>query len=121
VVNITAREVTNEAGETVLIVQWTAPEEALTLSPYEKSVRLRIYVGNGWFPDEGQIDVDFAWIDAPLHTSSVVVSAEVYNWIKTTTLAKGINELDIAGMYREQFNGYQNRGYFEGVTFDLIQ
>ncbi|CAB1056041.1 hypothetical protein D1BOALGB6SA_775 [Olavius sp. associated proteobacterium Delta 1] len=119
VVNITTREVVNDAGETVLVVQWTVPDEVLKLSPYEKSLRLRIYVGNGWFTDASQVGVDFAWIDAPLHTSSVVVPAEVYEWVKATTLAKGITKLDIAGMYREQFNGYHNRGYFEGVTFDL--
>jgi len=120
VVNITAREMINEVGETVLVVQWTVPDEALALVPMS-NLRLRMYVGNGWFTDPGQVDVDFCWMDVALHTSSMVVPAEMYEWIKTTTLAKGINELDIAGMYREQYNGYHNRGYFEGVTFGLTQ
>lgn len=120
VVNITARELVDEDGETRFVIQWTVPDSVLALSAYEKSLRLRIYLGNGWFAEPGTTtEPSFCWLDVPIHASTIVVPAEMYSWIKDLTLAQGGTELHVAGMYREQFPGFHNRGYFEGVTYDL--
>ena len=108
-----------------LVIQWAEPDAAMTLPD---STRLRIFVGDGWFnaPKDGSImDYDFLWMDVPLHTGTVVVPVEQWNWVKHKMRDKGRNHVDIGGMYREQFHwerdgigiDHHNRGYFEGISY----
>jgi hypothetical protein len=110
--NITAREIDGR-----LLIQWSEPDGAMTLPD---GTRLRIYVGEGWFNTDftgDDINTVFLWMDVPLHTGSVVVPSEYYEWIKAR-MTDG--KLTIGGMYRQQWGGeYHNRGYFEGISFDI--
>jgi hypothetical protein len=115
-INLQASEIENDNGETRLLVQWAAPDRAMELT---QTTRLRIYIGNGWFATPADGKVFFVWMDVPLHTGSVVVPATAYTWIQDTLGARGETELAIGGMYREQFPGYHNRGYIEGIRFDI--
>ena len=89
------------------------------------SVRLRIFVGNGWMeiPDQGgRLDYHFLWTDAPLHSGSVVIPSEQWEWVKQEMRYKGLNYVEIGGMYREQrgswpMTTYHNRGYIHGIVY----
>jgi hypothetical protein len=76
------------------------------------------WIGGGAINPTEATPHNFVWMDVPLHSGSVVVPADAYAWIKGVVLADD-GLLDIAGMYREQFSGYHNRGYFEGIQIPL--
>jgi hypothetical protein len=121
VANIVANEIVDDNGDTKLLISWAEPDRAMEL--VGSNVRLRIWVGNNWFgtplnTDE-PIDTKFIWIDAPLTTGSVVVPADAYQWAKDSIAPFNGGELHIAGMYREQFTGFHNRGYFEGIQIPV--
>jgi hypothetical protein len=111
--NIVARELDNGS----LLIQFNEPDGAMTLPA---GTRLRIAVGD-WIADTAvgnTAEMTFIFADVPLHTGSVVIPAEQYTWIKDKMEMKdGI--LEIGGMYRQQFNGYHNRGFIEGIKFPI--
>lgn len=122
--NITAREITDEDGETRLLIQWAEPDLAMTYSEYQKDIRLRIYVG-----DMVKDTTHFLWMDIPITSGTCVVPAPEWQELKQILSAKGDTEVFISGQYREQYNnlgydgdvglGYHNRGYFGIIKFPI--
>ena len=115
--NLTARQIVADDGSIRLLIQWAVPDRAMELVS-NGNVRLRIYVGNGWYETPSDRQVYFLWADAPLHSGSVVIPADAYRWINDILVERG-EQLVVAGMYREQFQGYHNRGYIDGIRPDL--
>ena len=114
VVNLSAREI--DGGR--LLITWRPTDDVFAL-PQQSNIRLRVFVGAGWFNKDFAGDghhEPFLWIDAPLHTGNVVLTQADYEMIKS--LMPG-NTLEIGGMYREQYSGYHNRGYFEGIQLEF--
>ena len=113
--NINAREILDENGEARLLIQWAEPDLAMTFSEFDHSVRLRMYVGDGWYGTTPVVDgyptAHFLWIDAPVQSGSIVIPAEEYRQIRE----KANGPIYVGGMYREQYNTYHNRGYFSYI------
>ena len=113
--NITAREITDEDGQIRLLIQWAEPDLAMTFSEYMKDVRLRVYVGDGWMGApivNGQELAHFLWIDAPVHSGSLVIPPAEYAELK----AKVNGPIYVSGQYREQYETFHNRGYWGYIT-----
>jgi hypothetical protein len=117
--NMTAREITDEDGATRLLIQWAEPDLAMMLSEYSKDVRLRMYVGNNWNIPSPTTESYFLFMDVPVTSGSVVVPPDAYAWIKAQVLANGESQLQVSGMYREQFSQFHNRGYMGTVLFPI--
>lgn len=117
--NLTAREIVGDDGSTRLLIQWAEPDQAMRLGEY---TRLLIFVGDYWTTIPSSLaltDVHFVFMDVPLHTGSVIVPEDAYNWVKDAVSNDGFSHLEIGGMYREQYSGYQNRGFFEGIQIPI--
>jgi hypothetical protein len=124
--NIKAREITDEDGNTRLLIQWAEPDLAMKFSENQKDVRLRIYVGH---TKRADCHDHFLWMDIPVTSGSCVVSATDWQELKQILLDKGETEVAITGQYREQYNnlgydgdtglGYHNRGYFGVILFPI--
>ncbi len=114
VVNLSAREI--DGGR--LLITFKPSDDVFTL-PQQNNIRLRIFVGKDWFNEgktgDGHYE-PFLWIDVPLHTGNIVIPQPEYDMIKG--LMPG-NTIDIGGMYREEYDGYHNRGYFEGIKIEF--
>ena len=119
IANMTAREIVDEDGATRLLIQWAEPDMAMMFSEYLKDVRLRVWVGNHWLTPSPTNTAYFLWMDLPVTSGSVVVPPDAYAWVKEKVLANGETELQISGQYREQFDGFHNRGYMGMITFPI--
>jgi hypothetical protein len=117
--NMTAREIKDENGVARLLIQWAEPDLAMMFSEYMKDVRLRVHVGDGWASIPESNHIYFIWADVPVTSGSVVIPPDQYAWVKQQVLANGGTKLTISGQYREQYDGFHNRGYMGYIHFPI--
>jgi hypothetical protein len=91
----------------------------MMFSEDSKDVRLRMYVGNNWNIPSPTTETYFLFMDVPVTSGSVIVPPDAYSWVKAQVLANGESQLQIGGMYREQFDQFHNRGYMGTVLFPI--
>lgn len=115
--NMNARELDGQ-----LIIQFAEPDGAFQAPlPNTSGIRLKIMIGSWWKSTPPEDALTMLWIDVPVHSGTVVVPVAQWESIKQKMRDIDRDFVEIAGMYREQFNGYplnyHNRGYIEMTTY----
>ena len=132
--NLKAKTIIDDNGGEALLIQFAEPDRAMEL--INPNTRLRIWVAEPDMMHEWSVgdnyDIDFLWINAPLHTGSIVVPPDAWSAIKAKPDVADAGYVVVGGMYREQLPArpcaehgmcwdfqYHNRGYIDSITVPI--